>query len=100
MSALPVSRYPVPELANLPADIRDKILAVQEKAGLPNVFLTLLHPAVSSPRLQVGHDAPSGGDYTTKRRAGDGLVATWRQRIVRARKLRGHPHPRQEPRKQ
>ncbi len=39
-----ISRYPVPELDSLPDDIRQRILAVQEKAGfIPNVFLTLAH---------------------------------------------------------
>ena len=39
-----VSRYPVPELKVLPADIRERILAVQEKSGfVPNVFLALAH---------------------------------------------------------
>ena len=34
------NRYPAPELANVPDDIRAKILEVQEKAGfIPNVFL-------------------------------------------------------------
>jgi uncharacterized peroxidase-related enzyme len=38
----PISRYPVPELLELPQDMRDRILAVQEKAGfVPNVFLSL-----------------------------------------------------------
>jgi uncharacterized peroxidase-related enzyme len=37
-----VSRYPVPEIASLPQDMRERILAVQEKAGfVPNVFLAL-----------------------------------------------------------
>ena len=37
-------RYPAPELANLPDDIRAKILEVQEKAGfIPNVFLGFAH---------------------------------------------------------
>ena len=40
----PISRFPVPDLADVPADIRDKILAVQEKTGfVPNVFLALAH---------------------------------------------------------
>lgn len=44
MNDKPISRYPVPELQSLPQDIRDRILAVQEKAGfVPNVFLTLAH---------------------------------------------------------
>ena len=40
----PISRYPVPALAELPGDIRARILEVQEKAGfVPNVFITLAH---------------------------------------------------------
>ena len=39
-----ISRFPVPEIKDLPDDIREKILTVQEKAGfVPNVFLTLAH---------------------------------------------------------
>ena len=58
MSTLFVSRYPVPELANLPADIRDKILAVQEKAGfVPNVFLTLAHRPAEFRAFFDYHDA-------------------------------------------
>lgn len=39
-----ISRYPVPHLDDVPADIREKILAVQEKTGfVPNVFLALAH---------------------------------------------------------
>ncbi|HTP48734.1 MAG TPA: alkylhydroperoxidase, partial [Casimicrobiaceae bacterium] len=37
-----ISRYPVPRLEDLPGDIRERMLEVQEKAGfVPNVFLTL-----------------------------------------------------------
>ena len=44
MSDKPISRYPVPELDELPDDLRDRIMAVQEKAGfVPNVFLALAH---------------------------------------------------------
>lgn len=40
----PISRFPVPELAALPDDIRERIAAVQEKSGfIPNVFLVLAH---------------------------------------------------------
>lgn len=39
-----VSRFPVPEVADLPEDLRDRILTVQEKSGfVPNVFLALAH---------------------------------------------------------
>tara|TARA_E500000081_G_scaffold144415_1_gene165167 strand:+ start:10755 stop:11345 length:591 start_codon:yes stop_codon:yes gene_type:complete len=44
VSDKPISRYPVPELDELPEDLRDRIMAVQEKAGfVPNVFLALAH---------------------------------------------------------
>ena len=44
MSDKPISRYPVPKLDELPDDLRDRIMAVQEKAGfVPNVFLALAH---------------------------------------------------------
>ena len=40
----PISRYPVPELDDLPEDLRKRILEVQDKAGfVPNVFLALAH---------------------------------------------------------
>ena len=40
----PFSRYPVPALADLPEDIRARILEVQAKTGfVPNVFLALAH---------------------------------------------------------
>ena len=42
--ALPISRFPVPDLAKMPEDIRNRILAVQEKSGfIPKVFLLLAH---------------------------------------------------------
>lgn len=42
MSPTPVSRFPVPAIDKLPQDIRERILAVQEKSGfVPNVFLAL-----------------------------------------------------------
>lgn len=35
-----MSRYPAPELKDLPDDIKAKVLEVQEKAGfVPNMFL-------------------------------------------------------------
>ena len=40
----PISRYPVATLEGLPADLREVILAQQERAGfIPNVFLALAH---------------------------------------------------------
>ncbi len=40
----PISRFPVPALSELAADIRERLLAVQEKSGfIPNVFFVLAH---------------------------------------------------------
>ena len=58
MSAAPISRYPVPALADLPEDIRARILAVQEKAGfVPNVFVTLAHRPAEFRAFFAYHDA-------------------------------------------
>lgn len=55
---LPISRFPVPELKDLPADIRDRIVAVQEKSGfVPNVFLTLAHRPDEFRAFFAYHDA-------------------------------------------
>jgi uncharacterized peroxidase-related enzyme len=44
MNALPISRYPVPSLDDVPPEIRERILEVQQKSGfVPNVFLALAH---------------------------------------------------------
>ncbi|MFZ6657108.1 peroxidase-related enzyme [Undibacterium sp. TJN19] len=53
-----ISRFPVPEIKDLPDDIREKILAVQEKAGfVPNVFLTLAHRPGEFRAFFAYHDA-------------------------------------------
>ena len=53
-----ISRYPVPALAELPADIRERMLEVQEKAGfIPNVFLTLAHRPEEFRAFFAYHDA-------------------------------------------
>ena len=57
-NALPVSRFPVPELEDLPADIRSRIVEVQEKSGfVPNVFLTLAHRPAEFRAFFAYHDA-------------------------------------------
>ena len=56
--ARPISRYPVPELKDLPDDIRERILSVQEKAGfVPNVFLALAHRPAEFRAFFAYHDA-------------------------------------------
>src|SRR5436305_6571778 len=53
-----ISRYPVPSLADLPEDIRGRILEVQEKAGfVPNVFVTLAHHPDEFRAFFAYHDA-------------------------------------------
>jgi len=53
-----ISRYPVPELKDLPEDLRARILDVQEKAGfVPNVFLALAHRPAEWRAFMAYHDA-------------------------------------------
>ncbi|HJW04051.1 MAG TPA: peroxidase-related enzyme, partial [Azospira sp.] len=58
MTQAAISRFPVPELQDLPDDIREKLLAVQEKAGfVPNVFLVLAHRPEEFHAFFAYHDA-------------------------------------------
>lgn len=57
-AARPVSRFPVPALEDLPDDLRQKILEVQEKAGfVPNVFLAFAHRPAEFRAFFAYHDA-------------------------------------------
>ena len=54
----PISRYPVPDLKDLPEDMRSRILEVQQKAGfVPNVFLALAHRPAEWRAFMAYHDA-------------------------------------------
>lgn len=56
--ALAVSRFPVPDLADMPDDIRARIVAVQEKSGfIANVFLVLAHRPEEFRAFFAYHDA-------------------------------------------
>ena len=58
MSKPPISRFPVPEISDLPEDIRIRILAVQEKSGfVPNVFLVLARRPDEFRAFFAYHDA-------------------------------------------
>ena len=58
MSEKPISRFPVPELNNLPEDIRGTILDLQEKSGfVPNVFLALANRPDEFRAFFAYHDA-------------------------------------------
>jgi len=57
-SELPISRFPVPSLAEMPEDIRTRLQAVQEKAGfIPNVFLVLARRPEEFRAFMAYHDA-------------------------------------------
>ncbi|WP_326532971.1 peroxidase-related enzyme [Pseudorhodoferax sp.] len=54
----PVCRYPVPDVVDLPEDLRDRILEVQHKAGfVPNVFLALARRPAELRAFLAYHDA-------------------------------------------
>ena len=58
MNPSTISRFPVPALADLPDDVREAILAVQEKAGfVPNVFLALAARPAEFRAFFAYHDA-------------------------------------------
>ena len=53
-----IGRFPVPEIKDMPEDIRQRILAVQEKSGfVPNVFLVLAHRPEEFRAFFAYHDA-------------------------------------------
>src|SRR6201991_3903785 len=75
MSQPLAKRFPTPALDKLPADIRDRILAVQEKSGfVPNVFLTLAHRPDEFRAFFAYHDALMDRD--------SGLTKAEREMIV------------------
>ena len=54
----PISRFPVPEIIDLPDDLRTVILDVQERTGfIPNVFLALAHRPDELRAFLAYHDA-------------------------------------------
>ena len=53
-----ISRFPVPSLDEVPDDVRERILAVQERTGfVPNVFLALAHRPAEWRAFVAYHDA-------------------------------------------
>lgn len=63
-----ISRFPIPTLAELPEDIRARILEVNDKAGfVPNVFTVLAHRPDEFRAFFAYHDAlmlKEGGSLT------------------------------------
>ena len=53
-----ISRFPVPEIKDIPKDLRTRIIEVQEKSGfVPNVFLALAHRPDECRAFFAHHDA-------------------------------------------
>lgn len=70
MSKQTISRFEVPELADLPDDIRSQIETVQEKSGfVPNVFLALAHRPDEFRAFFAYHDALMNKDRKTLNKA-------------------------------
>lgn len=80
-----LSRFPVPEtIEHLPDDLRERILAVQEKAGfVPNVFLMLAHRPLEARAFFDYHDA-------LMERESDTLTPSEKEMIVVATSARNH----------
>jgi len=82
----PISRYPVPELKGLPADIRERIVQVQEKAGfVPNVFLALAHRPAELRAFLAYHDAlllKEDSGLKDQAASGHGLTKGEREMII------------------
>lgn len=56
--APPISRFSVPDIAEMPEDIRERILEVQEKSGfVPNVFMVLARRPDEFRAFLAYHDA-------------------------------------------
>lgn len=70
-----ISRFPISEVADLPEDLRTRLLAVQEKAGfVPNVMLALAHRPAELRAFLDYHDALMDKDH--------GLTKAEREMIV------------------
>ena len=79
MSEQPISSFPVPDLADIPEDLRERIDEVAAKTGfVPNVFLALAHLSAHRPEelraFLAYHDALMAGD--------GGLTLAEREMIV------------------
>jgi uncharacterized peroxidase-related enzyme len=58
MDRAPLSRYPVPDLGELPDDLRQRIEEVAERSGfVPNVFLAMAHRPDELRAFLAYHDA-------------------------------------------
>jgi len=59
----PISRFPVPEIADLPEDLCTRITAIEAKLGfVPNVFLALAHRPAELRAFIAYHDVLMEGE--------------------------------------
>ena len=73
----PIARYAIPALTELPADIREKILTVQEKSGfVPNVFLVLSRRPDEFRAFFAYHDALMVKDTGSLTKADREMIVT------------------------
>lgn len=83
MTSKPISRFPAPDVLDLPDDLRARVLAVQEKSGfIPNVFLALAHRPAEARAFFDYHDALMDKD--------GGLTKAEREMIVVATSAANH----------
>lgn len=83
MDDAPISRFPAPELDDLPDDIRAQILAVQEKSGfVPNVFFAFARRPAEFRAFFAFHEALMESDV--------GLSKAERELIVVATSATSH----------
>ena len=81
-------RYPLPDLNTLPQDLRERIVAVQEKAGfVPNVFLALARRPAEWRAFFAYHDALMEPEADGR---SSGLTKGDREMIVTATSARNH----------
>ncbi len=58
MSERPISRFSIPDLPDVPDDVKERILKVQEKSGfVPNVFLVMARRPAEFRAFFAYHDA-------------------------------------------
>lgn len=77
MPDIPISRFPVPNLDELPDDLRATVLAVQEKTGfIPNVFLALAHRPDECRAFFAMHDALMQRDSEISKAEKEMIVVT------------------------
>jgi len=72
-----ISRFPVPQIDNLPEDIRTTILGIQEKSGfVPNVFLGLAQRPAEFRAFFAYHDALMDKDSGLSKAEREMIVVT------------------------